>query len=561
MSVETSPVEESRTANFITEIIDADLNAGRCQKVVTRFPPEPNGYLHIGHAKAICLNYGLAKRYDGVFNLRFDDTNPAKEDQEYVDSITEDVLWLTGEKSLPTYYASDVFETMNEVAFRLIKKGLAYVCDLSPDQLRETRGTLREPGKSSPFRDRSIQENFDLFTRMTLGEFPDGSKTLRAKIDMAHPNIVMRDPVIYRILRGEHHRQGNKWCVYPMYDFAHPLEDAVEKITHSICTLEFEIHRPLYDWVIEHAELEGHPHQYEFARLNLAYTVMSKRKLLQLVQEHHVSGWDDPRMPTVSGLRRRGVTAESIRYFCDKIGVTKYNSLTDLALLDHCVRDDLNAKAQRRMAVMNPLKVVLANYPEGKTDWVEAVNNPENPADGSRLVPFTRELFIERDDFMENPSKKYFRLAPGQEVRLRYGYIIRCDEVIKDESGEVIQINASCDLDSRGGNAPDGRKIKGTIHWVSAEYGVPMTARLYDRLFTAENPGACEGNFLDLLNPDSLKTVSFLGEPALQEMVPGTPCQFERIGYFCADSKDSKPGQPVFNRTVTLKDSFSPVVR
>lgn len=555
---EDEKTEVAPPSNFIRDIIDADLAAGKHQAIVTRFPPEPNGYLHIGHAKAICLNYGLAKSYNGIFNLRFDDTNPAKEDQEYVDAIMDDVRWLTGAADFPVYYASDVFDVMHHTAIRLIEKGLAFVCDLTPEEMRDYRGTLREPGKPSPYRDRSITENLDLFNRMSQGEFPDGSKTLRAKIDMADPNIVMRDPVIYRILHAEHHRQGNRWCVYPMYDFAHPIEDAVEKITHSICTLEFEIHRPLYDWVIEHGDLPAQPHQYEFARLNLPYTVMSKRKLIQLVQEKHVEGWDDPRMPTVCGLRRRGYTPEAIRTFCEKIGVTKYNSVSDIALLEHCLRDDLNKKACRMMAVMNPLKVVITNFPEDKTDWLDAVNNPENPDDGVRKVPFTREIFIERDDFMENPPKKYFRLAPGQEVRLRYAYIIRCDEVIKDESGNVTELRCSCDLDSRGGNAPDGRKIKGTIHWVSATLALPLKVRLYDRLFADENPGAYDGNYLDLLNPDSLTEVTAWCEPALRDAQPGIPYQFERIAYFCADSRDSQPGNPVFNRTVTLKDSWKP---
>lgn len=545
------------TGNFIRDIIDSDIAAGKHEKIVTRFPPEPNGYLHIGHAKAICLNYGLARHYNGNFHLRFDDTNPEKEEQEYVNAITEDVRWLTGADSFPVFYASDIFDVMHAAAVRLIEKGLAYVCDLSAEEVREYRGTLRAPGRPSPYRDRSVAENLELFEKMTNGDFPEGSRTLRAKIDMAHPNIVMRDPVIYRIVHDEHHRQGGKWKVYPMYDFAHPLEDAVEGITHSICTLEFEIHRPLYDWVIEHADL-GTPHQYEFARLNLAYTVMSKRKLLQLVKEGHVNGWNDPRMPTISGLRRRGLTAESIRLFCEKIGVTKYNSLTDIALLEHCVRDDLNKKALRMMAVCDPLKVVLTNFPEAHTDWMDAVNNPENPDAGTRKVPFTRELYIERSDFMEDPPKKYFRLAPGAEVRLRYGYIIRCDEVIKNDAGDVVELRCSCDMDSRGGNPADGRKIKGTIHWVSAAHCVTFETRLYDRLFTVENPGAYEGNFLDLLNPASLEVTTVYGEPALKDAVPGVPYQFERIAYFCADSVDSAPGVPIFNRTVTLKDSWKP---
>lgn len=546
--------------NFIEEIIDATLEQSPNTQIITRFPPEPNGYLHIGHAKSICLNFGIAKQYHSKCNLRFDDTNPAKEDQEYVDSITQDVKWLVDNFPFETFFASDYFDTMYEIAIKLIKKNLAYVCDLDMEETRVYRGSTFESGKNSPFRERSIEENLTLFEQMKAGLFPDGAKTLRAKIDMSHPNIYMRDPVLYRIVKKEHHRQGNKWAIYPMYDFAHPLEDAIEGISHSICTLEFEIHRPLYDWVVEHAELPSIPHQYEFARLNLAYTVMSKRKLLQLVQEKKVASWDDPRMPTVSGMRRRGIPASAIRKFCEKIGVTKFNSLTDVALLDYCVREELNQSALRMMAVLNPVKVVVTNFPEGHTEWIEAQNNPENATDGTRLTPFTRELWIEQEDFMEEPPKKYFRLAPGQEVRLRYGFVIKCENVLKDANGKIIEIQCTYDPDTRGGNTPDGRKIKGTIHWVSAQHATPVEVRLYDRLFTHENPAAYEGDPFDLLNPDSLKILTAFVEPELTKAQKGRAYQFERVGYFTLDD-DSAENKLVFNRTVTLKDTWAKLVK
>ena len=558
-----SEEEVKKPTNFIHEIIESDLAAGRNGgKVVTRFPPEPNGYLHIGHAKSICLNYSTAQKFGGKFNLRMDDTNPVKEDTEYVESILEDVKWLGADWEDRFYYASDYFDQLFEYAVHLIKNGKAYVCELSEEEFKKYRGTLTEPGSESPYRSRSVEENLDLFMRMKNGEFPDGSKVLRAKIDMASPNMHMRDPAIYRIRHTDHHNTGSKWCVYPLYDFAHPLEDAIEGITHSICTLEFEIHRPLYDWFIENLPTPYKPHQYEFARLNLSYTVMSKRKLLELVKGNYVEGWDDPRMPTVCAFRRRGVPAEAIREFCETIGVTKFNSLTDIALLEYCIRDNLNKTSARAMAVMNPLKLVIDNYPEGQVEEMDVINNPEDPDAGTRKVPFSKELYIEQDDFMEDPPKKYFRLAPGKEVRLRCAYFVTCTSVVKDEAGNVIEVHCTYDPETRGGNAPDGRKVKGTIHWVSAAHAVKAEARLYDRLFTVEDVGGLpEGeNYLDYLNPDSKKVVECLVEPSLAQVTPGTRVQFERVGYFCAEPKDHIPGEKVvFNRTVALKDSWAKI--
>ena len=561
-------------SNFIEDIIEEDLKRGRNDgRVHTRFPPEPNGYLHIGHAKAICLNFGIAAKYGGLCNLRFDDTNPTKEDVEYVESIQEDIRWLGFDWEDRLFYASDYFEQLYEFAIELIKAGKAYVCDLSPEEIKEYRGTLTEPGRESPYRNRSVEENLDLFRRMRAGEFPDGSRVLRAKIDMASPNLNMRDPVLYRILRTTHHRTGDKWCIYPMYDFAHPLSDALEGITHSICTLEFEDHRPLYDWLIENVSVPSRPRQIEFARLNLSYTVMSKRKLLELVKRGIVSGWDDPRMPTISGLRRRGYTPESIRTFCERIGVAKANSVVDIALLEHCVREDLNRRARRVMAVLRPLRVVIDNYPEDKVEWLEAVNNPEDPSMGTRKVPFSRVLYIERDDFMEDPPPKFYRLAPGREVRLRYAYFIKCTDVVKDErTGEVTELHCTYDPDTLGGSAPDGRRVKATLHWVSATHALEAEVRLYDRLFTKEDPGV-EEDFLSCVNPDSLKVLTGCKvEPSLAGAVPGDRFQFERLGYFCVDpdSSEARGGAAgdracgesaarrlVFNRTVDLKDEWA----
>ena len=546
-------------SNFITEIIDNDLKTGRHGgRVVTRFPPEPNGYLHIGHAKSICLNFGLAKQYGGQCNMRLDDTNPTKEDTEYVDSILEDVRWLGGDWGDRLFYASDYFDKLYAYAVELIKRGKAYVCDLSDEEFKAYKGSLTVPGKPSPNRDRSVEENLALFERMKNGEFPDGTYVLRAKIDMASPNMHMRDPAIYRIRHAHHHRTGDKWCIYPLYDFAHCLSDSIEGITNSICTLEFEIHRPLYDWFLDVLEVRNHPQQTEFARLNLTYTVMSKRKLLQLVKEHYVSDWDDPRMPTICAYRRRGVPASAIRYFCEKVGVTKFNSLTDVALLDYCIREELNKTANRYMAVMNPVKLVIDNYPEDLVEEMDAVNNPEDPAAGTRKVPFTKELYIESTDFMEEPVRQFHRLAPGKEVRLRYAYLVTCVSVEKDADGNITTIHCTYDPATRGGTAPDGRKVKGTIHWLSARFAKKAKARLYDRLFTIENVGDIpEGeNYLDYLNPDSLKEVDCMIEPALAEAKPGVAVQFERTGYFCPDIKDSTPEAPVFNRTVALKDSW-----
>ncbi len=548
-----------KISNFIRDRIDRDLSEGKNSgKVITRFPPEPNGYLHIGHAKSICLNFGLARDYQGRCNLRFDDTNPAKEEQEYIDSIQDDVRWLGFDWGEEALYASDYFERMVDLAVRLIEMGKAYVDDLTAEEIRAHRGTLTEPGRPSPYRDRSVEENLELFRRMRAGEFEDGSKTLRAKIDMTSGNLNMRDPVMYRIVRASHPRQGEQWCIYPMYDWAHGLEDSFEGVTHSICTLEFEDHRPLYDWFLNQFSELHHPQQIEFARLNLNYTVMSKRKLLQLVKEHHVSGWDDPRMPTISGLRRRGFTPGSIRTFCDRIGVAKVNSTVDYALLEHCLREDLNRYSQRVMVVLDPLKVTITNYPDNQEEWFDAENNPEDEAAGTRKMPFTKTPYIERDDFREEaPNKKYFRLAPGREIRLKHAYYVTCQDYTKDpDTGEITEVFCTYDPDSRGGWTEDGRKVRGTSHWVSAAHAVEAEVRLYDRLFSSENPGA-KGDFLEDLNPQSLVVKNGCkAEPFLAETVPGSRFQFLRQGYFCAD-KDSLPGRPVFNLTVTLKDSWA----
>lgn len=557
--------EEKRIANnFIRQIIIEDLRTNKWGgRVHTRFPPEPNGYLHIGHAKSICLNFGLAEEFGGLCNLRFDDTNPTKEDEEYVNAIIEDVRWLGFDWGDRLYFASDYFEKLYDYAVQLIKMGKAYVCDLSQEEIRATRGTLTEPGIESPYRNRSVEENLELFERMRKGEFPDGAKTLRAKIDMASPNLNMRDPVMYRIKHATHHRTGDKWCIYPMYDFTHCLSDSIEGITHSICTLEFEDHRPLYDWFLDQLGVH-HPQQIEFARLNLSYTVLSKRKLLELVQRGIVDGWDDPRMPTIRGLRRRGYTPESIREFAEIIGVSKKESLVDISVLEHCIRDDLNRRAQRAFVVLNPLKVVIENYPDDLVEEMDAINNPEDLSMGTRKVPFSKVLYIERDDFMENPPKKYYRLAPGREVRLRYAYYITCHDVVKDpKTGEIVELRCTYDPETRGGSSPDGRKVLGTIHWVSAKHCFPAEVRLYDRLFVKENPNDVEEGktFLDYLNPNSLEIKTGYCEPFLKDAKPEEKFQFERIGYFCVDSKFSKPGQPVFNRTVTLKDTWSKILK
>ena len=552
--------------NFITAIIEADLKANKNDgSVATRFPPEPNGYLHIGHAKSICLNFGVAQAYHGTCNLRFDDTNPAKEDVEYVDAIMADVRWLGFDWGDRPRYASDYFESLYDFAVQLIQLGHAYVDDLDADAIRNYRGTLTEPGRQSPWRNRSIEENLDLFRRMRAGEFEDGSRVLRAKIDMAHPNLIMRDPTLYRIRKTSHHRTGDNWCIYPMYDFTHCLSDALEGITHSLCTLEFENNRALYDWVLDHVDAPCHPRQIEFARLNLSYTVLSKRKLIQLVEDGYVTGWDDPRMPTLSGLRRRGYTPESIRSFCDRIGLARRDSLVDLALLEFSIREDLNKRAPRVMGVLRPLKVIIENYPDGQVEQLDAVNNPEDPDSGVRRVPFSRELYIERDDFMENPPKKFFRLAPGREVRLRYAFFITCIDVIKDPvSGAVVALHCVYDPATRGGDAPDGRKVKATLHWVSAAQAVNAEVRLYDRLFSKANPDEKETGktYKDHLNPKALETLTDCKlEPCLAEAGPGYRCQFERLGYFCVDAKDSRPGAPVFNRTVTLRDAWTKLQR
>jgi glutaminyl-tRNA synthetase len=546
--------------NFIEERVEDDNRAGRFGgRVHTRFPPEPNGYLHIGHAKSICLNFGLAQKYGGKCNLRFDDTNPTKEEQEYVESIMHDVRWLGFQWADRVYYASDYFEQLYGWAVQLIRAGKAYVCDLTADQTREYRGTLTKPGKDSPFRNRSVEENLELFERMRKGEFPDGTRTLRAKIDMASPNLNMRDPVMYRILHAEHHRTSDKWCIYPMYDWAHGQSDSIEKITHSICTLEFENHRPLYEWCIRELGIYA-PQQIEFARLNLTYTVLSKRKLIELVQKDYVQGWDDPRMPTISGLRRRGYTPEAIRAFCERIGVSKFNGVIEMSWLEDSLREDLNRRAPRVMGVLRPLRVVIDNYPEGQIEELDAVNNPEDPSAGSRKVPFSRVLYVERDDFMENPPKGYFRLFPGNEVRLRYAYFVKCVNVVKDARGEVVELHCTYDPATRGGNAPDGRKVKGTIHWVSAERSLPAEVRLYDHLFNKADPDEYpEGQDYKVnLNPDSLVVLKDCRvEPSLAEAKPGTAYQFERLGYFCADPVDSKPAALVFNRAVSLRDSWA----
>jgi glutaminyl-tRNA synthetase len=560
-----SPQTETEAAptqsNFIREIILDDLKTNKYGgRVHTRFPPEPNGYLHIGHAKSIHLNFGLAEEFNGKCNLRFDDTNPSKEETEYVDSIIEDVRWLGGEWEDRLFYASDYFDQLYEWAVQLIKAGKAFVCDLSADEVRKQRGTLTEPGQESPYRNRSVNENLALFERMKAGEFPDGSRTVRAKIDMASPNLNMRDPILYRILHAEHHRTGNKWCIYPMYDFAHGQSDSIERITHSICTLEFEDHRPLYNWYIEQLGIY-HPQQIEFDRLYLTYTLLSKRKLLTLVQKGLVSGWDDPRMPTISGLRRRGYTPEAIRNFCGRVGVSKTNGTTELGLLEYFLREDLNKRSERVMAVLKPLRVVIDNYPEDHEDLLEAVNNPEDASAGTRMVPFSKVLYIEQDDFREDPPKQYFRLSPGREVRLRYAFFITCTSVVKDEKGEVVEIHCTYDPATRGGNAPDGRKVKSTIHWVSAAHALDAEVRLYDNLFTRENPDdAPEGqDFTANLNPNSLEVLTGCKlEPSLRDASPAHRYQFERTGYFCVD-RDSTPGRPVFNRTVALRDTWAKI--
>ncbi len=548
--------------SFIHDIIDKDLAENTYGgRVHTRFPPEPNGYLHIGHAKSICLNFGIAAEYGGLCNLRFDDTNPTKEEVEYVESIIEDVKWLGFDWGDRMYFASDYFDRLYEYAVQLIKAGKAYVCDLSPQEIKEYRGTLTEPGKESPYRNRSVEENLDLFKRMRAGEFEEGSRVLRAKIDMSSPNLNMRDPVLYRIMKAKHHRTGDKWCIYPMYDFAHPLSDAIEGITHSICTLEFEDHRPLYDWVLESLGIENRPKQIEFARLNISHTVLSKRKLRQLVEQGYVNGWDDPRMPTISGLRRRGYTPEAIRRFCDLIGVAKSNSVVDIAMLEHCIREDLNYKAPRVMAVLRPLKLVIDNYPAGTVEELDAEINPENPFLGTRKVPFSREIYIERDDFCENPPNKYFRLAPGREVRLKNAYIVKCEGCVKDNEGNVVEVHCTYDPETKSGSSAAARKVKGTIHWVSAAHAVRAEVRLYDHLFIKENPDDdSDGtDFTVHLNPKSLEVLdSCLVEPSLAGAKPGGRYQFLRHGYFIVD-RDSTPGKLVFNRIVSLKDTWAKI--
>lgn len=561
MEIEKSPAPEKRSLNFIEEIIEEDIRKGiNDSRVHTRFPPEPNGYLHIGHAKSICLNFGLGKKYHGKTNLRFDDTNPVKEEVEYVDSIMEDVKWLGFDWEDRLFYASDYFEQLFEYAKILISKGKAYVCDMTAEQISETRGTPTRPGIESPFRNRSIEENIELFNRMRSGEFADGAKVLRAKIDMASPNMHMRDPVLYRILHTSHHRTGDAWCIYPMYDFAHGQSDSIERITHSICTLEFEVHRPLYDWLIREIGLYA-PRQIEFARLNLSYTVMSKRKLLELVKEGYVQGWDDPRLPTISGLRRRGYTPESIRNFADIIGVAKRDNIIDVGLLEYCIREDLNKKAQRVMAVLNPVKVIIDNYPEGIVEELETVNNPEELSASYRSIPFSRELYIERDDFMENPSNKFFRLSPGKEVRLKAAYIIRCESVVKDfKTGNIEEIHCTYDPLTKSGMPDSNRKVKGTLHWVSAKHAVNVEVRLYDRLFTVENPDeTVEGKtYKDFLNPNSLNVITAKVEPTIQNLPGAVKMQFERIGYFSFDN-DSSRSNIIVNRVVALKDSWSKI--
>ncbi len=553
-----STAEAKPSLDFIREMIAEDLRTNKHNgRVVTRFPPEPNGYLHIGHAKAICLAFGVAAENDGRCHLRFDDTNPTKEEDRFVKAMKEDIRWLGFDWGAHEYYASDYYEQLYEFAVKLIKKGKAYVCDLSADEIREYRGTLTEPGRDSPYRERTVEESLDLFERMRAGEFENGSKTLRAKIDMASPNLNMRDPVMYRILKAHHHRTGDDWCIYPMYDLAHGQSDSIEGITHSLCTLEFEDHRPLYDWFLDELEIH-HPLQIEFARLNVSYTIVAKRKLVELVADGHVNGWDDPRLPTLIAMRRRGYTPASIRNFCQRVGVTKVNSLTDVALLEHSLREDLNKHTQRVMAVLRPLKVVIDNYPQDKVEQLEAVNNPEDASMGTRHVPFSKVLYIEQDDFREDPPKKFFRLAPGREVRLRYAYLVRCVDVVKDpQTSQVVELHCTLDPESRGGTAPDGRKVKATLHWVSAAHAVEAEVRLYDRLFTVPDPGGAD--FKALLNPDSLRTLTGCRvEPSLAGAAPGDRYQFERQGYFCADT-DSKPDRLVFNRTVGLRDTWAKI--
>lgn len=552
---------ENRKLNFIEEIIEDDLSNKKHPRIITRFPPEPNGYLHIGHAKSICLNFGLAKKYNGQCHLRFDDTNPTTEDTEYVDSIRNDVKWLGFDWGKNEFYASDYFDKLYEFAVILIQKGKAYVCEMTAEEMSANRGTPQQPGKESPFRNRSIDENIDLFTRMRNGEFPDGTKSLRAKIDMASPNMHMRDPVLYRIRKVSHHRTGDKWCIYPMYDFAHGQSDYIEGITHSICTLEFEVHRPLYDWFVDNIFEPGYrPRQYEFARLNLSYTVMSKRKLLELVNNHLVNGWDDPRMPTICGLRRRGYTAESIHMFSEKIGVAKRENMIDVSLLEFCIREDLNKRSPRLMGVLNPLKIIITNYPENKIEKIQAINNPENPDAGTREVPFSKTIYIEKDDFMENPPSKYFRLSPGTEVRLRYAYFIKCNEVIKDANGEIVELHCTYDPASKGGNAPDGRKVKATLHWVADAEAIDADVNLYDRLFSVEDPNNTEEgkDWKEYLNPHSLSVVKGKIEPHILSFKSGQTVQFERLGYFCIDP-DTTSHRIVINRTVTLKDNWEKV--
>jgi len=555
---ETKPIESEETRDFIRDAIRDDLAAGRHDTVVTRFPPEPNGYLHIGHAKSICLNFGIAAEFGGRCHLRFDDTNPTKEEQEYIDAIQADVRWLGFDWGEHLYYASDNFEQLYDWAEQLVRDGKAYVDDLSADEIREYRGTLTEPGRPSPYRDRPAAENLDLLQRMRAGEFPDGARVLRAKIDMASGNINLRDPVLYRILHAAHPRTGDAWCIYPTYDFAHGQTDAIEGVTHSLCTLEFEDHRPLYDWFIENLPVPARPRQYEFSRLNLTHTVLSKRRLLQLVRDGHVTGWDDPRMPTISGLRRRGVPPAAIRDFVRRLAITKSDGTVEIAMLDHCIRELLNTEAERRMAVLRPLKVVIENYPEGQTEELEAVNHPGNPDAGTRKIPFGREIYIERDDFMEDPPRKFFRLAPGREVRLRFAYFLTCKDVVKDDAGEIVELRCTYDPETKGGNAPDGRKVKATMHWVAAATAVPAEVRLYDHLFARPDPGA-EGDFLDDINPQSLEVLTECRlEPGLRDLAPGQAVQFERLGYFCADP-DSTSERPVFNRTIGLRDTWAKV--
>ena len=571
MSDENNAPESDTSRHFVRQLIAEDVAAGKNNgEVVTRFPPEPNGYLHIGHAKAICIDFGMAREFGGRCHLRMDDTNPAKESDEYVESIKTDIAWLGFDWGEHFYFSANYFDRMYALAESLIQSGHAYVCELTQEQWKEYRGVPTSPGRASPFRNRTPEENLALFRRMKAGEFADGTLCLRAKIDMASPNIHFRDPVIYRIMRVPHYHTGDKWCIYPMYDFAHPIEDAIEGITHSLCTLEFEVHRPLYDWVIDRMDelglltvRNGHkirPIQREFSRLNLTYTIMSKRNLLQLVQDKLVDGWDDPRMPTLCGFRRRGYTPEAIRTFIEAVGVTKFKCITDMALLEYCIRENLNKTASRRMAVLDPIKVVIDNYPEGQEEFFEAQNNPEAPAAGTHPVPFSREIYIEREDFMEVPVKKFFRLAPGQEVRLRYACLLKCTHVEKDAAGRITAIHGTYDPASRGGNAPDGRKVKGTIHWVSVRHAKPVEVRLYDRFFTVPDPMADETKpFTAFLNPDSLKTITAMVEPALLNANGGDRFQFERVGYFCADTRNSKPGAPVFNRTVALRDSWGKI--